>query len=190
MSRGIAHLDAVVISHADADHFNALPALLERFSVDVVYFSDVMVRNDNPALAVLFEAVNSAGVPVREIHSGVVLGSTDTTRIEVLHPPPGGIIGSDNANSIVLSIEYASRCVLLPGDLESPGCPSRRWHATCPFPRIMAASAATSSASPAGAGRSGSSSAAGTGTIHGRSRPPIRKREAKSFTQRNRAPCR
>src|SRR5262249_8919797 len=36
-SRGISHLDAIVISHADADHYNSLPELLRRFSVGAVY---------------------------------------------------------------------------------------------------------------------------------------------------------
>jgi competence protein ComEC len=39
----------------------------------------------------------------------------------VLHPPRRGVIGSDNANSLVLLVEYAGRRVLLTGDLESPG---------------------------------------------------------------------
>ena len=30
-SRGITHLDAVVLSHADADHYNALPELARQF---------------------------------------------------------------------------------------------------------------------------------------------------------------
>jgi competence protein ComEC len=30
-------------------------------------------------------------------------------------------VGSDNANSLSLAVEYAGRRVLLPGDLESPG---------------------------------------------------------------------
>ena len=32
-----------------------------------------------------------------------------------------GVIGSDNANSIVLLVEHAGRKIILPGDLESPG---------------------------------------------------------------------
>jgi competence protein ComEC len=30
-------------------------------------------------------------------------------------------VGSDNANSVTLGVEYAGRRILLPGDLESPG---------------------------------------------------------------------
>ena len=41
-SRGLTHIDAVVLSHADTDHYNALPDLLERFSVGAVYVSPVM----------------------------------------------------------------------------------------------------------------------------------------------------
>jgi competence protein ComEC len=31
------------------------------------------------------------------------------------------VVGSDNANSITLAVEYGGRRILLPGDLESPG---------------------------------------------------------------------
>ena len=48
-SRGITHLDAIVISHADADHYNALPAMLEQFSVGIIYVSPVMF--DDPSSA-------------------------------------------------------------------------------------------------------------------------------------------
>ena len=43
-SRGLTHIDAVVLSHADTDHYNAVPELLERFSVGTVYVSPGDVR--------------------------------------------------------------------------------------------------------------------------------------------------
>jgi competence protein ComEC len=120
-SRGITHLDAVVISHADVDHYNALPALLEQFSVGVVYVSPVMFDEKTPALQKLSSALEDKGVPLREIWSGDRLTTDDASSIEVLHPSKQGVLGSDNANSIVLSVEYAGRRILLTGDLESPG---------------------------------------------------------------------
>ena len=42
-------------------------------------------------------------------------------QVSVLHPPESGVAGSDNANSIVLLVEFDGRRILLPGDLESPG---------------------------------------------------------------------
>ncbi len=120
-SRGIRHLDAVVISHADADHFNAIPGLLERFSVGKIYVSPVMFNRLPDAVKELREAIARHAVPVREIYSGQRLAAGEGTTIEVLHPTKKGVYGSDNANSIVLLIEHAGQRVLLTGDLESAG---------------------------------------------------------------------
>jgi competence protein ComEC len=120
-SRGIRHLDAVVISHADADHFNAIPGLLDRFSVGALYVSPVMFRRQPPAVRELSEAIARSGAPLRELYGGQRLAAGAETRIEVLHPPRAGVFGSDNANSIVLLIEHAGKRILLTGDLEPPG---------------------------------------------------------------------
>ena len=120
-SRGIHHLDAIVISHADADHFSGVPELLDRFSVNAIYVSPVMFEHPQPAVEELVAAIEQAGVPLKPIHAGDRLRGAEGVRLEVLHPPRKGVIGSDNANSILLLIEYAGRRVLLTGDLESPG---------------------------------------------------------------------
>ncbi len=120
-SRGITHLDAIVISHADADHFNAIPGLLERFSVGAIYVSPVMFERLQPAVQNLRDAIIRNQVPLRELYAGETLAAGDNTTIEVLHPPRNGVYGSDNANSIVLLIEHAGRRVLMTGDLEPPG---------------------------------------------------------------------
>lgn len=120
-SRGITHLDAIIVSHADSDHFNAIPDLLERFSVGVVYVTPVMFEDAQPAVMELRSALIRAGVNIREIHAGDRLASSPNVRLEVMHPPRRGIIGSDNANSIVLLVEHAGRRLLMTGDLEPPG---------------------------------------------------------------------
>ena len=120
-SRRITHLDAVVISHADADHYNALPGVLDRFTVGAVYVSPVMFRDSTPALKALRAAIHEAGVPLRELDATGALEGGEGVELEILHPPSQGVIGSDNANSIVLRIGYQGRTILLPGDLETPG---------------------------------------------------------------------
>ncbi len=117
-SRGLRRVDAVVLSHADADHYNALPELLKMFSVGVVYVSPVMFQDPPPALSALQERILAAGVPIQQIAWGDRLLGGKSVLIEVLHPPPSGAAGSDNDNSILLHIEAAGRRVLLPGDLE------------------------------------------------------------------------
>jgi competence protein ComEC len=120
-SRGITHLDAVVISHADADHYNALPALIEQFSIGVIYVSPVMFDHPDRATRVMHAAIVQSGVPMREVWGGDLLHGGAGARLEILHPPRRGVLCGDNANSIVLAIEYEGRRVLLTGDLESPG---------------------------------------------------------------------
>jgi competence protein ComEC len=120
-SRGLMHIDAVVLSHADSDHYNALPGLLERFSVGVVYVSPVMFEKEGAGLTALKESIEQAGVQVRELHAGDRLHGGDGCDLTVLHPPPRGILGTSNANSIVLTLEYQDRRILLTGDLEPPG---------------------------------------------------------------------
>lgn len=120
-SGGITHLDAIVISHADSDHFSGVPELLDRFSVGAVYVSPVMFDQPQPAVAELQTAVERANVPLRFLSAGDRLRGGLGARIEVLHPPRKGVLGSDNANSILLLVEYAGRRLLLTGDLESPG---------------------------------------------------------------------
>lgn len=120
-AQGIRRLHAIIISHADADHYNAIPKLLEEFPVGSILVSPTMFRQPSAALAALQGAINRAGVPLQVIAADQQIETDDGVRLEVLHPPRTGVEGTDNANSIVLRIEYAGRSILLPGDLESPG---------------------------------------------------------------------
>ena len=47
--RGIMRIDGIVLSHADTDHYNAVPGLLERFRVGTVYVSPVMFQSAGDA---------------------------------------------------------------------------------------------------------------------------------------------
>lgn len=124
-NRGILRIDGIVLSHADIDHYNAVPGLLERFTVGAVYVSPMMFDGIDDSNArgtqVLREAIRAADVPIREVWSGDRLRLGPDTILHVLHPPRHGVLGSDNANSITIAVEYAGRRMLLPGDLETPG---------------------------------------------------------------------
>jgi competence protein ComEC len=120
-ARGRTHIDAIVLSHADVDHCNALPDLLERFSVGVVYVSPVMFEDSTPALDALRRAIERARVPIRVLRAGDRLDGGPGCALEVLHPARNGLLSTTNANSLVLAAQYAGRRIVLPGDLESPG---------------------------------------------------------------------
>ncbi len=126
-SQGISRIDAVVLSHADIDHYNAIPDLLDRVPIETVYVSPLMfdpwaTQGQLTAPNYLKETLVAADVPIEEVwmNDNLATASTDVS-IEVLHPPRTGVAGRDNANSIMLCIRYAGQTILLPGDLESPG---------------------------------------------------------------------
>lgn len=120
-SRGVRRLDAVVVSHADADHYNALPELLERFRIRQVYFSEPMARSESATIVRLRQTIAAAGVSLSTLRAGTSLPLDPACTVDVLHPPAAGMQARDNADSLVLTIGFAGQRVLLAGDLESPG---------------------------------------------------------------------
>jgi competence protein ComEC len=80
-----------------------------------------MLRDEGAAMQKLRAAIAASGVPLRETWSGDRLRTSPGCQLEVWHPTRSGVLGGDNANSLVLDVEYAGRRILLTGDLESPG---------------------------------------------------------------------
>jgi competence protein ComEC len=119
-SRGITRIDEVFLSHADLDHFNGVPALLDRFAVAQVSCTPSFADRPERGVQVVVADLARRGVPVRALAAGQRLQAGPVV-IDVLHPPPQGPEGTENARSLVLLIQYAGRSVLLTGDLEQPG---------------------------------------------------------------------
>jgi competence protein ComEC len=119
-SLGVTRLQGIMLSHADADHFNALPGILRRFAVQQIITPPGMLSKDEPALQAIRQAIKQAGVKVIELADGDTI-QTSHEEIEILHPPLQRLDGSDNANSMVLQINCGGKPLILPGDLEPPG---------------------------------------------------------------------
>ena len=128
-SEGVQRIDTLVISHADADHFNAVPELLERFSVGEVVVSRAFLQSDSFAVGDLLRKTQATGVPVKTVAAGDALPFDDLCRVRVLHPkrepnPEDDASAAepeasdDNQSSLVLAVESAGRRLLLTGDLE------------------------------------------------------------------------
>src|SRR5262249_36536258 len=66
-------------------------------------------------------SIEQAGAKLNTIYAGDKLKAEMGVTIDVLHPPPDGVIGRDNANCVVLAVQYTGRRILLTGDLEPPG---------------------------------------------------------------------
>ena len=122
-ARGVRRLDAVILSHADSDHYDGLPDLLDRVPVGAVLVPPGFAGAANPGAVALAEAIRARGVPLRTIAAGDRVEFGRDADLTVLHPPadwrPG--TSSDNARSVVLDVASGGRHLLLTGDLEGPG---------------------------------------------------------------------
>jgi competence protein ComEC len=120
-SLGINRIDTVYLSHADQDHFNALPDLLDRFRIGEVVIPAGFLTDQNPDAVLLLAQIRERGIPVRTI-AAPSTWNQGSTQFTVLHPPADWHPeSSDNARSLVLDIAHEGRHLLLTGDLDQLG---------------------------------------------------------------------
>lgn len=119
-SRNIRRIDEVLLSHADLDHFNGMPALLERFAVGQVSCTPTFSKKTTPGVGLTLDALRRLEIPMRIVQAGDRLVS-GTVTLEVLHPPAQGPDGKENVRSLVLLVQHAGHTILLTGDLEGAG---------------------------------------------------------------------
>ena len=117
----LRRIDILVISHADVDHFSAVPQLLQRFDVRRVCLTEGTWDQPSASVDFLRQALSERGVEVEWTAAGTVLWSQGESSISVLHPAAGRTYSTDNAASIVLSVRHADRSLLLTGDIEEDG---------------------------------------------------------------------
>lgn len=118
--RGVRRIDELFLSHADLDHFNGVPALLDRFAVGQVTCTPTFGDRATVGVRRTLEELGRRGVPVRVVRAGDRLRAGEV-QLDVLHPPAAGPDGNENARSLVLLVRYRRHALLLTGDLEGPG---------------------------------------------------------------------
>ncbi len=119
--RGVRSVDALVISHADIDHFNGVPGLARTLPIGSVLVHESFVDFRQPGVEMTCDLLTQQNVPIKIVWAGNRLSLDDRVRLTVVQPEVGSRLSTDNANSLVLSIEYAGRTILLTGDLERGG---------------------------------------------------------------------
>lgn len=113
-------LDAVLLSHPDADHAQGLAHILRHFEVGALYTNGRWPEGDlGQALG---EAVAARGIPVRALVRGDTVDLGGGLTLEVGHPWPGFESRRSNESSLVLRALWRGEpLALLPGDVQRGG---------------------------------------------------------------------
>lgn len=120
-ARGRTSIDAVVLSHADVDQFNAVPGLARTMNIGQAFVHASFLDLKRAAVAKTVDALARHDVPIRLVWAGDRIAMDPDVEVRVLHPARGERHDDDNANSLVLRMEYGGRSILLAGDLDGRG---------------------------------------------------------------------
>ncbi len=121
---GVWRAREALVTHANLDHFSALPDVAERIGLRRVRTTGAFIEEANAtgtAAGLLVEELGSDGVVVEETRAGdsFVLGDA---RVEVLWPFEGSAFEAVNNLSLVVRVSVETdggvRAVLLTGDIE------------------------------------------------------------------------
>ena len=112
-------IDLMVLTHAQDDHVTGLIDVLQRYEVGGVLWNGV--EGTSGAAQAWEDEVAREGLPVTIAQAGQVIDVGDGARIEVVHPQPTLLQGTEddlNNNAVVLRVVYDDVSFLLTADIE------------------------------------------------------------------------
>jgi len=121
--RGVRHLDAVIVTHLDADHVGGLHAVIEHVSTERILFNGTL--KDSPYAERLIASALEREIPLIPAAAGLVWQVDDETTLTFLHPladasgAPGrpGMVEDQNGESVVFVMEMDEAVFLFTGDI-------------------------------------------------------------------------
>lgn len=120
LSRGIHRVHRLHVSHANTDHYNGVPSLVETMPVDEVvlnrWFLDGAAKGGSARRLVEFLAL--AGKAPRALDERATTWHFGEAEFELLYPLDVDRPTTTNDASTVMRVSHAGRSVLLTGDIE------------------------------------------------------------------------
>ncbi|WP_239617454.1 ComEC/Rec2 family competence protein [Cohnella mopanensis] len=127
LKRGVRQIDALVLTHFDADHIGGAQAVLGNVPVRSLLINGTV--KDSPGVLSLLRMATASNIPVYSVHAPMEWAIDESTKIQVVYPltqPTSSnyaipIEDDQNDSSIVLLVTIYGRTFLFPGDLEERG---------------------------------------------------------------------
>lgn len=119
--KGYRMIDAIVISHADMDHFNAVASLLDRIRVGQVMITQEFARSNASEAQYVLEVISRLDVQCHLVLDGDKFRVNNLTVDFLQADLKDSTAESDNASSVVAVLTFRDRRICLPGDLEGTG---------------------------------------------------------------------
>ncbi len=116
-AKGIRRIDAVFLSHGDADHINGIAELLEEKQIAITCLC-LPAGVEQEEFAEITDLAQARNISVRTVQAGASW-ENNGARFWCLNPTDA--TESGNAASMVLYMEYQDFSMLLTGDLEGEG---------------------------------------------------------------------
>ena len=117
---GILKLDALVVTHADADHFGGVFGIVKSFPVKEIWVSECARLEPKPAWIKTMAVALERGIPLRDIGRGFTW-SENLFEIRALHPVSSDKCAETNEESITLRVKGLGHSAILTGDLTVAG---------------------------------------------------------------------
>ena len=114
---GVGRLDALVLTHADADHIGGARSVMESVPVGRLVLNGQ--RGETDLWAEVVATADALGVPTEVVRAGDTLAVDPAVRIRVLGPDRPH--ASPNDASVALRVEHGATRWLLTGDAEAAG---------------------------------------------------------------------
>jgi competence protein ComEC len=125
-SHGIATLDAMVITHADADHYNGLGFVLDHFPTTTLWVRDLHGHDEE--YREVLQRAKRRGVMLTVPEVGETLaGLGPGESLRCLASPAAGLAdgvasaGRESNNGLVVKACHRNGCALIPGDIDRAG---------------------------------------------------------------------
>lgn len=116
---GVLQLDALIVTHGDADHFGGAASIIKTFPVKELWISECARTEEKTAWQNIIGDALGRGIPIRDIHRGFTWSEA---HFEILALHPHAIKCRDaNTESITLRVKGASHSAILTGDLTIAG---------------------------------------------------------------------